>query len=92
MDCDDERKAVIYFRQDSTEMAVPRVTMNDVCVDLGCIEIGAASHRTKNGTQRLRAGESGCVELESLHAKISRLESLISKTANFDWHRLRQLA
>ncbi len=48
MDRDNERKAVIYFRQDSAEMAVPGVAMNQIGLDVHRIEIGAAADRAED--------------------------------------------
>src|ERR1700730_17554851 len=38
----DQRNAVIQFREDAAEMTVPSMTMREIGVDLGRIEISAA--------------------------------------------------
>ena len=44
MHCDDERDPVILFRENPAEMGVPRMAVHDICVDVRCVEISAASH------------------------------------------------
>ena len=92
MDRDDERKAVIYFRENPAEVAVPSVAMDEIGIDIRRVKIRAAPDRAKDGTQRLGAGELGGVEIESPYGKISVLQFLISETPHLDRHRLRELA
>ena len=49
MDRDDERNPVIQFRENAAEMAVPGVTMDKIGIDVGRVEIDAASDSAKNG-------------------------------------------
>jgi hypothetical protein len=48
MHCDHEWNSIILFRQNSAEVAVPRMAMHDIGIDVRCIEIGAAAHRTES--------------------------------------------
>ena len=92
MDRDDERNAVIYFRENPAEVAVPGVAVDEIGLDICRIKIRAAPDRTKDGTQRLRAVELRCIESESSYGKISVFQFLISKTPHLDRHRLREFA
>src|ERR1700737_5016815 len=92
MRSDDERDSVIQFRQNAAEMAVPGVTMNEIGVDVSCIEINAPSHRAESGLQRLGTGEPAGVEFVSRDREPSVLEILIAEAANFDIHGLRKFA
>ena len=53
----DERKPVIYFRQNPTEVAVPRVAVDEIGINIRRVKIGAAADCAKNGTERLGAIE-----------------------------------
>src|SRR5947209_5081610 len=88
----DQRNTVILLRQDPTEMGVPRVTMHQVGVDRGAVEIGAATNSSKHGAQWLRAGEKGRVDLKAVHGKVSLLQTLVTEATNVYWHELAQLA
>ena len=57
MNCDNKRDAVILFRQDPAKMSVPRVTMHQVGVDVGGVEIDAPPYRAESGAQKFWAGE-----------------------------------
>src|SRR5581483_712908 len=92
MNRDHEWNSVIFFRQDSAEMAVPGVTMHQIGIDVRCIKIRAAPHCAENGTQRFRAGEIARVNFEASDLEIAFLEALIAKTTNFHRYYLRQFA
>src|SRR5437867_13404503 len=57
VDCDHEGNSVILFRQDPAEVAVPSVTVHEIGIDVGSIEVGAPPHGAENGAQRLWATE-----------------------------------
>src|SRR5262249_33809836 len=59
---DHERNSVILFRQYPAEMAVPRVTMHKIGVDVRSVEVRASPHRPENGAQWLRASEIARVD------------------------------
>ncbi len=58
---------VIQLRHDAGEMGVPRVTMDDVGIDVRGVEIGAAPDRAEDRSKVLRAGPAGLVQLEAAH-------------------------
>jgi hypothetical protein len=66
--------------------------MDQIGLDPGRIEIGAAPDCAKDGMQLWRATESGRIELESPDGKISRLLFLTTETPHLNRHRFRQLA
>ena len=66
--------------------------MNNIGIYPGGIEIGAATDRAENGTQRFRTGELRVVEFKSSDGKIFLLDPLISERPHFYWHHLRELA
>ena len=89
---DHEWNPVIQFRENPAEMAVPGVTMNEVGVDVGSVEIDAAAQRAENRLQRFRTSEAASVEFEASDFELTLFEILIAKTANIDIDRFRQLA
>ena len=58
VDRNDKRNAVVLFGQDAAEVAVPSVAMHQIGIDVGRVEIGAATHRAENGLQRFRTSEA----------------------------------
>ena len=73
-------------------MAVPRVTVNEIGVDICSVEIGASLHRAENRVQRFRASEIARVNFVAGDLEIAFFEALIAKATNFHRHHLRQLA
>ena len=53
VDRNHERDAVIYFRENPAEVAVPGVAVSEIGIDIRRIEIGAAPDRAKDGTSGL---------------------------------------
>ena len=62
---DDKRNSVIQFRQNAAEMTVPGVTMHQIGIDVGRVEIGAATDCAESGLQRLWAREIARVQSET---------------------------
>src|SRR5262249_46401590 len=89
---DHERNAVILFRQNPAEMAVPSMTVHEIGIDVRCVEIGTSSHCTKNGAQRLWAGEFARINFEAGNLEIAFLQTLIAKATNLHRHDLCQFA
>src|SRR5689334_5073137 len=79
-----KRQTVILFCQDSAEVAVPRVTMHEVGVDVHGVEIRTASNRAKSRPQRFWTGEICRVQFEADDLEIALLGTLIAKAAHFD--------
>ena len=73
-------------------MAIPRVTMHEVGVDVHGIEIRATPHRAERRTQRLWACEITGVQFEADDLKITFLEMLVAKATHFDGDRFCQLS
>src|SRR5438874_1494769 len=92
MDRDDKRDAIILFCQNSAKMSIPRVTMHQVGIDVGGVEIEASPHRPESGPQWFRAGELARVEFEANDLEVAFFKMLVAKAAHFHWHRLCQLA
>jgi hypothetical protein len=92
MDRDDKGKSVILFCENSAKVTVPRVTMNEVGIDVCGIEIDAPLHGAESGAQRLWTGESTRVEFEADDLKVAFFETLIAKATHFHRHHFRQFA
>jgi hypothetical protein len=88
---DHERDSVIQFRENAAEMAVPSVTMHQSGVDVGGVEIDAASERTEDRLQRLGASEAAGIEIEPRDFEPALFGILIAEAANIDIDRFRQL-
>jgi hypothetical protein len=73
-------------------MAVPRVTVHKIGVDICSVEVRAPTHRAENGAQRLRASEFTRVNFVAGDFEITLLQTLITKATNFHRHQLRQFA
>ena len=73
-------------------MAVPRVTMHEVGVDVHGVEIRATPNRPEGRTQRLWAGEITRVQFEAYDLEITFLEMLVAKATHFDGHGFCQLS
>src|SRR5437868_5309261 len=89
---DDEWNPVIQSRESSAEMAVPGVTMNEIGVDVGSVEIDAAAKCAENRLQRFWTSEAARVQFEASDLEPAFFEILIAKTANIDIDRFRQFA
>ena len=72
-------------------MAIPRVTMHEIGIDVHSVEIRATPDRAESRTQRLWTGETSRVEFEPDNREISFLDMLVAKATHFDWHHLCQL-
>src|SRR5436853_3642307 len=83
MDRNDKGNSVIFLRQNAAEMSVPRVTVNEVAIDVRGVEIGTTPHCTKNRTQRFWAGEIRCIDFKSDDLEIAFFKVLISKATHF---------
>src|SRR6476661_2293060 len=92
MDCYNERDAVILFCQGPPKMSVPRVTMHQVGIDVGSVEIDASPYCPESGAQWFRAGEIARVEFEANDLEVAFFQTLVAKTTHFHRHRLCQLA
>src|SRR5438105_5608195 len=92
MNRNNKRNAVILFRQDAAEMAVPRMTMDQVRIDVSGVEIDASPHCTESGAQWFWAGEIARVEFEANDLELAFFKMLVAKASHFHWHRLCQLA
>src|SRR6476660_1445408 len=92
MNSNHERQTVILFGKDPAEVAIPRVTMHEVGVDVHGIEIRATPHRAERRTQRLWAGEITRIQFEPDDLEIAFLEMLVAKATYFDGDRFCQLA
>src|SRR5438309_1879733 len=92
MDRDHERNSVIHLGEDPAEMAVPRIAMHEIGVDVCEIESVASRHRTENRLERLWTSELPRVDFKAVDLEISLLELLIAETAHLDRHRLRELS
>src|SRR5258708_38884395 len=86
MNSNHERQTVILFGQDPAKVAIPRVTMDEIGVDVHGVEIRATPHRAESRTQRLWAGEITRVQFEADDLKIIFLETLVAKSTHFDGH------
>jgi hypothetical protein len=90
VDRDHEWNSVILFRQDPAEMAVPSVTVHEISIDVGSVEVGTSPHRAKNGAQRLWATEFAGIYFVAGDLEIAFFNVLIAKATNFHWHQFRQ--
>jgi len=73
-------------------MAVPRVTMHQIGVDVRGVEIGTSLHRAENRAQRLWATEIAGINLVAGDLEIAFFNALIAKATDFHRHHLRQFA
>ena len=73
-------------------MAIPRVTMHEVRVDVHGIEIRATPHRAERRTQRLWACKITGVQFEADDLEITFLQTLVAKATHFDGDRFCQLS
>src|SRR5262245_49194305 len=73
-------------------MAVPRVTMDKIGVDICSIEVRAASHGAKDRAQRFRAGEISGINFVTCDLEVTFLKALIAKATNLHLHHFRQFA
>ena len=91
MDRNDKRDAIILFGQNPAKMGVPRMTVHQVGIDVGSVEVDASPHCSKSGAQRFRTGEIARVEFEADDLEVSLFKVLVAKAAHFHRHRLCQL-
>src|SRR5439155_21738673 len=91
MDRNDQRNSVILFRQNPAEMAVPRVAMHEIGIDIRSVEIGASPHCAESGAQWLWTSKIARVEFESDDFEIAFLKMLVAKATHFYLHGLGQL-
>src|ERR1051326_929107 len=83
---DNQRNAVILFREDPAKVAVPGVAMNQIGIDVGSVKVDAALDRPKNGTKWFGTGERVGIHLEAGHGESPLLQTLIAKAAHIDIH------
>src|SRR6476646_9230674 len=91
MNSNHERQTVILFGKDPAEVAIPRVTMHEVRVDVHGIEIRATPHRAERRTQRLWACKIIGVQFEADDLEITVIQTLVAKATHFDGDRFCQL-
>src|SRR5262249_17296393 len=89
---DDEWNAVVLFGQNSPEMTVPSVTMNEIGVDVRGVECEITLNGAENRLQRFRTSELTRVEIVSPHLQSALFEILIPEATNIDIDRFRQFA
>jgi hypothetical protein len=70
MDRDDQRNPVVFLRQDSAEVRIPGVAMDEVGIDPRGVEVEATLHRAEDRLQRFWAGVRARVDLETFHPKV----------------------
>jgi len=92
MDRDDKGKAIILFCENSAKVTVPRVTVNEVGIDVCGVEIDAPLHGAESGAQRLWTGESTRVEFEAYDLEVALFDTLVAKATHFHRHHFRQFA
>jgi len=68
------------------------MTMHQVGIDVGGVEIGATPHCAEGGTQWSWTGEIARVEFEANDLKVAFLETLVAKATHFYGHHLCELA
>ena len=73
-------------------MAVPSVTVHEIGIDVGCVEIVTSLHRAKDRAQRLRASEIARVNFVAGDLEIAFFKALIAKATNLHRHRLCEFA
>ena len=91
MDRNDKWNSVIFLGQNAAQMSVPRVTVNQVGIDVRGVEIRTTTHCAKNRAQRFRAGEMGRVDFKTDDPEVALFQPLIAKATHFHRHHLRQL-
>src|SRR4030095_8107808 len=92
MHCDEERNAVILSRENPAPMRIPSVTVHDLGVDAGGIEIDAASYGAQSRAKRFRTIPAGHIQLKTAHRQIAGSDPLTAETADFYRHQLRKSA
>ena len=92
MNRDHERNSVILFRQNPPEMAVPSVTMHEIGIDVGGVEIDASPHCAEHRAQRFRTSEIARINFVAGDLEIAFFKTLIAKATDFHRHRLSQFA
>src|SRR2546427_4181253 len=92
MDRNDKGNSIILFGQNPAEVSVPSVTMDEIGIDVGSVEVHAPSHCAESRAQRLWTGETARVEFKADDGEIAFLKTLIAKATHFHRHHLRQFA
>ena len=86
----DQRNAVILLRENPAPVGIPGVTMHDLGIDAGGVEIDAALDCTQSRAELFRTIPAGHVQLKTAHRQITRPDLLIAETADFYRHQLGQ--
>jgi len=92
MDRNHKRDAIILSCQNPAKMSVPRVTMHEVGIDVGGIEIDASPDCPESGSRWFRTGEITRVEFETGDLEVALFKILVAKTTHLHRHRLCQFA
>jgi hypothetical protein len=90
MDRDDKGNSVILFGQNPAKVTVPRVTMDEIGIDVCGVEIGTPSHGTEDRAQRLWTGKIASVELKPDDLEVAFVKALVAKASHFHRHHFRQ--
>src|SRR5438874_4600733 len=91
MDRNYHRNSVILFRQNPAEMAVPRVAMHEIGIDIRSVEVRAPPHCAESRAQWFWTSKIARVEFESDDLEIAFLKTLVAKATHFHRQHLRQL-
>ena len=90
MDRDDKGNSVILFGQNAAKVTVPRMTMDEIGIDVCSIEISTSPHGTENRVQRLWTSKIARVELEADDLEVAFVKTLVAKASHFHGHHFRQ--
>ena len=88
----DEGNPIVLLRENSPEVRIPGVTVNEIRVDVRGVEIETALHRAEDRLQRFRTGKLARVEVVSPHLQPIFLKILVAEAAHIDIDCLRELA
>ena len=89
---DDEGNAVVQLCKNAAEMGVPGVAVDDVCIDVERVEIGAAADGGKDGVEILGSGPGGGISGHTADAEMGEGFVLGAEAADFNVDELRKLA
>ena len=92
MNRQNHRDMVIQFGQNTAEMRVPCVAMDDIRVHTHGVEIRATTDRSKHRIQILGTTKNRGIDSKSSDSQVWLVDFLIPKTAYLDIHYLCQFA
>lgn len=84
VDGDDKGETVVELGKDAAEMGIPSVTMDNLGVYVGGIEVEAALEGAKDRHELLGAGVAGFVKRKTCGGEAAFLDFLVAKAADFD--------